>query len=142
MGCFSYVRGSGDAPSGPCLLLCLSVGASREDHCHRPISCLRGRDRLGIRPLGRQRAPADGRRQRDALCGPRAGQTHKHTQLSKMSSLQFGVIVITVAEKWLRSEEKSHIFESVSEPFVCRAKSLCLNQSLLSLRIFKLAISK
>lgn len=91
----SYVCVPGDASPRPRLLLRLSVGTSREDRRYRPICGLRGRDRPGLRSLGRQRAPADWCRQRDALRGPRAGQTHSYTQThttNYTSCLQFGVI--------------------------------------------------
>lgn len=71
---------SGDASSRPRLLISLPVGASREDRRHRPVGGLCGWDRPGVRALGRQGAPADRRRQRDALCGPRAGETLECTQ--------------------------------------------------------------
>lgn len=119
--CVSYVCGSGDASSRPCLLLRLSVGASREDRCHRPISGLCGRDRPGIRSLGRQRAPADGCRQRDTLCGPGAGTTHKYTQLIEMSCPQFGVIgnkcasnLLTNGSNMRRTRRREEMEETIS----------------------------
>ena len=88
LSCISHIFVLGDASSRSRLVLRLSVGESREDRYHWPISGLRGRDRPGIWSLGRQRAPADRCRQRDAICGSWAGWTHNFTQL--ITCLQSG----------------------------------------------------